>query len=318
MQINDARLHLVFEDKLYDDEGYMSQEPAIWVPSLSEDGETIHIGNVDRGDIRRNIPVTLKARPVYRNTEDETDIRYSPAPGYELYTGMDVRNIRIEVYGENNPIASVASKTITLPELSDEKLQVGFTSFEPSFIYYEGYSYITVTGFGRSFNAMADKTNWTAYLRNVITGEIINIDSFACGVDTEGKLLGLGVIMNGKLGVYELTIEFRNHLQSLGKHVFSEKITSSDDERYRNRGYSIVSVARIAASPAYEMRLFFADKGIPAETQFNTYRTEIEDAGGEMLMEGRGLFKVLYRDGVNLDTLENTEQIGRASCRERV
>ena len=133
-QINDAYVRVVFEDKLYDEEATLIQEPAIWVPEENETGEIIHIGNIDRGDIRRNIPITLKARPVYENPEDPEDIVYEPTEGYELRTYMDTRKIKLELYGELNQIPSVASKVITLPALYDEQQDILFLIFETNII----------------------------------------------------------------------------------------------------------------------------------------------------------------------------------------
>ena len=102
VQINDAYIRVATEDKVYDENQQMIIEPAIWVPTLKEEDEIIHIGNIDRGDIRRNIPITLKARPIYENPENPEDIVYEPTEGYVLRTYMDTRSIKLELYGEMN------------------------------------------------------------------------------------------------------------------------------------------------------------------------------------------------------------------------
>ncbi len=310
VQINDAYVRVAFEDKLFDDQQKLIQEPAIWVPTLKEEDEIIHIGNIDRGDIKRNIPITLKARPIYENPDDPADIVYEPTEGYELRTYMDTRKVKLELYGEMNEIPSVASKVITLPAFSDELPDIGFLDFDPKTIYYEGYSFVNVKGFGDEFNVLQDKTNWVAYLRNIVTNEHITVDSFVCSVDTVNKHLGLSVDMGGNVGVYELTIEFRNNLAELGKHTFTGNdnyITSTTDERYKNRGYSIVSVARLNENRNYEMKMFVSEPGYTAEAQFNDYRAEIEENNGEMLIEGRGVFKVVYKDGMDPESTEITD-----------
>lgn len=310
-QIVDGKLKLVFDDKIVDKELNMTQEPAIWVATEKEEDETISVGNIDRGTIKRNIPIKLKARPVYKKNKDNSnadapDIVYQPTEGYTLYTGIDTRKISLQLTGVGTPIPSVASKIVTLPPLGADKIDLAFTGIDPKIIYYEGYSYFSAQGTGDNFKTLTDKSNWTAYLRNVVTNEIINIDSFNCSVDTENKQLGLLVDMGGRLGEFELTIEYKNTLAYLGKRTFSDAenhIRTTDDEKYKNRGYSIASIARISDKNDYEMRLFTADAGSgkSIEEQFSEYKESIEAQDGEMLLEGRGVFKVLYKTGKNAE-----------------
>ena len=318
-QIVDGKLKLVFEDKLLDNELNMTQEPAVWVPTEKEEDETISVGDINRGTIKRNIPVKLKARPVYKknknNSDDNApDIVYQPTEGYTLYTGIDTRKISLQLTGVGTPIPSVASKVVTLPALGSEKIDLAFTGIDPKTIYYQGYSYFSAQGMGENFNTLTDKTNWTAYLRNVVTNEIINIDSFNCSVDTENKQLGLLVDMGGRLGEFELTIEYKNNLAYLGKRVFSDSadhIKTTDDEKYKNRGYSIASIARTGENASYEMRLFSADAGSSKsiEEQFSEYKENIEENDGEMLLEGRGVFKVLYKTGITAESSNNDNMV---------
>ena len=134
---------------------------------------------------------------------------------------------------------TVGSKVITMPPLGDSKVSIAFTGIEPTTIYYEGTSYFSVMGYGQNFNALSDKSNWTAFLTDVVSGEVINIDSFSCSVDTENRQLGLLVDMGGRLGEYTLTIKFKNSLEGMKDMVFSDssqRITSTNDEKYKNRG----------------------------------------------------------------------------------
>ena len=311
-QIVDGQLKLVFEDKLLDDELNMIQEPAIWVDTETEADETISVGTINRGEIKRNIPVKLKARPIYKKNKnnqdpDAPDIVYAPTSGYTLQKSIDTRKITFQLTGNGTPIPSVASKIITLPALGDEQIDLGFTGIDPKIIYYEGYSFFSVQCVGDNFNALSDKSNWTAYLKDVVTGNrVINIDSFNCSVDTENKQLGLLVDMEGRLGEFELTIEFKNNLDYLGKHVFNnsdDHIKTSNDPKYKNRGYSLATIARTSNKNDYEMRLFTAEAGAKSiEEQFKDYKGELEDKDGEILMEGRGVFKVLYRNGKDAET----------------
>ncbi len=313
-QIVDGQLRLVFEDKLLDTELNMIQEPALWVATENEDDETISVGTINRGEIKRNIPVKLKARPVYEknknNTdEDAPDIVYTPTEGYSLRKSIDTRKITFQLTGNGTPIPSVASKIVTLPSLGGTSVDVGFTGIDPKIIYYEGYSYFSVQGIGDNFNTLSDKSNWTAYLKDVVTGNRISIDSFNCSVDNENKQLGLLVDMGGRLGEYELTIEFKNNLAYLEKRTFSDAedhIKTSADPKYKNRGYSLAIIARTNDKANYEMRLFTAEAGQKSiEDQFAEYKEKLEKAKGEILMEGRGVFKVLYREGKSAETSTN-------------
>lgn len=310
-QIVDGKLKLVFEDKLVDTELNMTQEPAVWVASEKEEDETISVGTINRGEIKREIPIKLKARPVYdkmkSNTDpDAPDIVYTPTEGYELRTSIDTRKISFQLTGQGTPIPSVANKIVTLPALGKSKVDIGFTGIDPKIIYYAGYSYFSVQGIGDNFDVLADKSNWTAYLRNVVTNKIINMDSFNCSADVVNKQLGLLVDMDGQLGQFELTIEFKGNLAYLGKKTFSDSsdyITSSDDEKYKNRGYSIAVIARTSDKNDYAMRLFSASAGAkPIEEQFEKFKEDVEAKKGEILMEGRGVFKVLYKDGKTAET----------------
>lgn len=298
-QIVDGQLKLVFEDKVVDDELNMTQEPAIWVPTENEEDETISVGHIGRGEIKRNIPVKLKARPVYVSNSDPTDIVYTPTAGYTLKKSIDTRKITMQLTGDGTPIPSVASKVITMPSLGDS-VNIGFTGVDPKTIYCEGYSYFSVQGTGSSFHVLSDKSQWTAYLRNVVTNKIINIDSFNCSVDVTNKQLGLLVDMGGVLGEYELTIKFKKELESLGEKVFSsseDHIKTTNDEKYKNRGYSVAVIARTSDKNEYDMKLFSAGTGKDSvEDQFEEYKAEIEKKDGEILLEGRGVFKVLYKE----------------------
>ena len=51
------------------------------------------------------------------------------------------------------------------------------------------------------------------------------------------------------------------------------------------------------------MRLFTADAGSgkSIEEQFSEYKESVEAQDGEMLLEGRGVFKVLYKTGKNAE-----------------
>ena len=148
-----------------------------------------------------------------------------------MYTGIDTRKISLQLTGVGTPIPSVASKIVTLPPLGADKIDLAFTGIDPKIIYYEGYSYFSAQGTGDNFKTLTDKSNWTAYLRNVVTNEIINIDSFNCSVDTENKQLGLLVDMGGRLGEFELTIEYKNTLAYLGKRTFSDRGEPHKDHR---------------------------------------------------------------------------------------
>lgn len=317
-QIVDGQLKLVFEDKLLDNELNMIQEPALWVPTEKEEDETISVGTINRGEIKRNIPVTLKARPVYEKNknnkdEDAPDIVYAPREGYTLRKSIDTRKITFQLTGNGTPIPSVASKIVTLPSLGGTSVDVGFTGIDPKIIYYEGYSYFSIQGAGDNFNTLTDKSNWTAYLKNIVTGERISIDSFNCSVDTENKQLGLLVDMGGRLGEFELTVEFKSNLAHLDARVFSDAndhIITSADPKYKNRGYSLAVIARTNDKRNYEMRLFTAEAGQkPIEDQFKDYKEELEKAKGEVLMEGRGVFKVLYREGKSAETSTNSNLV---------
>ena len=79
--------------------------------------------------------------------------------------------------------------------MGKSKVDIGFTGIDPKIIYYAGYSYFSVQGIGDNFDVLADKSNWTAYLRNVVTNKIINMDSFICSADVVNKQLGLLVDM---------------------------------------------------------------------------------------------------------------------------
>lgn len=314
-QIVDGKLKLVFEDKLVDNELNMTQEPALWVATEKEEDETISVGTINRGEIKRNIPVKLKARPVYEKNKTNTDpdapeIVYAPTEGYSLRKSIDTRKVTMQLTGDGTPIPSVASKIVTLPSLG-AGVDIGFTGIDPKIIYYEGYSYFSVQGIGANFGALADKANWSAYLRNVVTGDIINMDSFNCSADVINKQLGLLVDMGGVLGEFELTVEFKNNLAHLGKRVFSDAedhIKTSTDEKYKNRGYSIAVIARTGAANDYAMRLFSAEAGAaPIEEQFEEYKEKIEESNGEILIEGRGVFKVLYREGITADNATSTK-----------
>ena len=306
-QIVDGKIKLVFEDKEVDTELNMTQEPALWVASENEEDETVSIGTIDRGAIKRNIPIKLKARPVYVKNKDNKDadapkVVYEPTEGYTLYKTIDTRKVTLQLTGDGTPIPSVATKVVTLPSLGGEEVDLGFTGIDPKKIYYQGYSYFSVQGMGSNFKTLTDKSNWTAYLTNAVTGKVIDIDSFNCSVDTENKQLGLLVDMGGRIGSYKLTIEFKNALAELGKREFSDSedyIESTADEKYKNRGYSIISIARTTGGKTYEMRMFSAedDPSKSIEERFESYKEDIEKNDGEMLIEGRGVFKVLYKDG---------------------
>lgn len=305
-QIVDGKLRLVFEDKVVDEVTLeMTQEPAVWVSTESEEDEVISVGNINRGSIKRNIPVTLKARPVYENDDNPDDICYEPKSGYSLRRSIDTRKITLQLTGDTNPIPSVATKYVTLPSLGEE-VDIGFTGIDPKTIYYQGYSFFSVQGVGKNFEVLKNKANWTAYLKNIVTGDIINIDSLNCSVDASNKQLGLTVDMGGILGEYELTIKFQNELAPLGERVFSDSddhIKTSDDEKYKNRGYSVAVIARTSDSDDYEMTLFSSGGSNPsAEEQFTAYRDEVEENDGEILIEARGVFKVLYKEGANLES----------------
>lgn len=317
-QIVDGQLRLSFEDKLMDDELNMIQEPAVWVATENEEDETISVGTINRGEIKRNIPIKLKARPVYEKNKDNTDadapdIVYAPTEGYSLRKSIDTRKITFSLTGNGTPIPSVASRIITLPPLGKTGVDIGFMGIDPKIIYYEGYSYFSVQGMGDNFSALTDKSNWTAYLKDVVTGERINVDSFNCSVDTENSQLGLLVDMGGRLGEYELTIEFKANLAHLEKRVFSdadEHIKTSADPKYKNRGYSLAVIARTNEKSNYEMRLFTVESGSKSiEEQFEEYKKQLEKDKGEVLIEGRGVFKVLYRDGKSAETSTNTNLI---------
>ena len=311
-QIVDGKIKLVFEDKEVDTELNMTQEPALWVASENEADETVSIGTIDRGAIKRNIPIKLKARPVYVKNKDNKNadapkVVYEPTEGYTLYKTIDTRKVTLQLTGDGTPIPSVATKVVTLPSLGGEEVDLGFTGIDPKKIYYQGYSYFSVQGMGSNFKTLTDKSNWTAYLTNVVTGEVINIDSFNCSVDTENKQLGLLVDMGGRIGSFKLTIEFKNNLDYLGKREFSNSedyIESTADEKYKNRGYSIISIARTTEKNTYEMRMFSAedDPSKSIEERFENYKNDIEKADGEMLIEGRGVFKVLYKEGKNAES----------------
>lgn len=309
-QIVDGKLKLLFNDKQVDEELNMVREPAIWVPTENEDDEVISVGTIDRGTIKRNIEVKLKARPVYVANDDPDDIVYTPTEGYTLRKSIDTRKITMQLTGDGSPIPSVASKIVTLPSLGDG-VDLGFTGIDPKTIYYEGYSYFSVQGTGDNFGVLADKSNWTAYLRNVVTNEVINMDSFNCSVDVTNKQLGLIVDMGGKLGEYELTIKFQNNLAQMGEKTFSDSddhINTSSDEKYKNRGYSVAVIARTSDKDDYAMKLFSSGAGKASiEEQFEEYKAEIEDNDGEILIEGRGVFKVLYKDGVTAESASSDD-----------
>lgn len=308
--IINGKLQMIFQDKVLDSELNMVQEPAIWTADETEESEVLSIGNINRGEIRRNIPVKLKARPVYEKNKnnkdaDAPDIVYEPKEGYTLRTSIDTRKITFSLTGDATPVPTVGSKVITMPPLGDSKVSIAFTGIEPTTIYYEGTSYFSVMGYGQNFKALSDKSNWTAFLTDVVSGEIINIDSFSCSVDTENRQLGLLVDMDGRLGEYTLTIKFKNNLEGMKDIVFSDssqRITSTNDVKYKNRGYSIAVVARTSKKRDYDMRLFTVDTGMSesglksVEQQFQEYKESLGE-DGEMLMEARGIFKILYKDG---------------------
>ncbi len=310
-QIVDGKVRLSFQDKIVDDENNMTQEPAVWVASEREEDEVISVGTINRGAIKRNIPIKLKARPVYEKDEsngdpDAPDIVYAPTSGYNLRTSIDTRKITMSLTGNGNPIPTVGSKVVTLPSLGDGEVDLAFTEINPKKIYYEGYSYFAIQATGRNFGIMTDKTNWTAYLTDIVSGDIINIDSFNCSVDTENKQLGLLVDMERRLGKFKLTIEFKNSVEYLGKMEFDKKsdyIETTSDEKYKNRGYSVAVIARTSENTDYEMALFTTETGKSLlgskspEEQYAEYKEKIEEKKGEMLLEARGVFKVLYKEG---------------------
>ena len=122
--IINGKLQMIFQDKVLDSELNMVQEPAIWTADETEESEVLSIGNINRGEIRRNIPVKLKARPVYEKNKnnkdaDAPDIVYESKEGYTLRTSIDTRKITFSLTGDATPVPTVGSKVITMPPLGD-------------------------------------------------------------------------------------------------------------------------------------------------------------------------------------------------------
>lgn len=292
-KLKDVKVKLVFEDKIVDEMGQIKQEPSIWVPSQNSEDEIIYLGDIDAGQIKSNIPIKLKARPIYVNLEG--DQKYVPTDGYSP-SPITTRKITFEVHDNDSKMPTIASKIVCMPSLGEKKPDIGFTDVNPVYVYYEGTAFVAVNGYGKNFDVLRDKSLWHAYLTNVVTKEVINIDSFDCTVDTINKQLGLAFDLKGRVGEYELSIKYKYSLSdSLQVFTFkdaSKHIIGSADPKYKNRGYGICVIAR-KDGKTYETRLFVQDeKGTP-EAQFAAYKKE----GWEILIESRGIFKVEYKQG---------------------
>lgn len=281
INLRNVKITMKFQDWEYDEEGNIKKWPELYVESGKKEDEVIEIGNIDKGKVSSAIPIVLKAKPQQESI---------------------VRKVIFEITYEDQTKPVIASKLVTLPSVNNKLPALSLLSVSPEKIYYDGAAVVTITGADsegseEAFTLLQDKSAWKAYLVREGDNLMVPVDTEYISVDVRNRQIGLVVDMKGIVGRFKVHVDFTGEaLKGISGFVSQEYVESVTDEKYKSKGYSIVTVARRGDMDdfEYEIKCFSREKGISPEMQFDEYTEELDEENDELLIEVRGVFVPIY------------------------